>query len=851
MRTVRLSAGSGIQRRLLNLRIRYCLLLGAGLVPALLLWHALLPAPSAAQAQPPTRPAARPTQAGSGEAPAWTNPFPSELNTISACSGDDAWTGGSNSYLLHFVGGTATVVQAPEYYAGSEILDIKMLSAVDGWRSELEPLGYGYVLSAVSHYDGHSWNPVSGPAPYTIAPVTTNDVWGLRYSTYDNAGSPTNVLHWDGSQWITATTVTPTLLFGDIAFAAADDGWVVGTGTDDTGPVPGIVHYNGTSWDPVPAPPGAVELRSVWAGAGVAWMTGADNTGSGQIYRYQGGVWTAWATPDQGIAADIVMQDAKQGWATTDRGGVLHWTGGAWQLEYTSSVPLTSVSMAGGQVWVAGTRDTVLHRTVAGVWTHLQGGPTTQDLNSVAVLSDGDAWAVGHGGTAVHWDGANWTRIATPFTRDLYRVQMAAANDVYAVGDHIIAHWDGVRWTQVAVPGGTLSGLALTGSGQGWAVGGAEMWHLQNGVWSPATHPPATSLAAVAMDSPEHGWAVGGWTLLEWDGTTWRDRSAGLPPDAPALSDIALDPGGREGWAIGAGNGAFALHLHDGTWTSMLFGTIRDYPTGVAAEALDEAWVIGWSYPISPSQPQQCWSRHYQAGTWTYAGLPGCIESAGLALLPGRGGWAVGPNGLILRYDPLAPGQRFYDVPLANPFAGDIEYMAAHGIISGYADNTFRPYANITRGQLTKMVVAGMSWAPVTPAAPTFADVPAAHPFYSYIETAVAHGVIAGYSCGAPGEPCPGRYFRPQADVTRGQMAKIIVGAKGWGPATPATPTFVDVPATQPFYGYIEQAVSKGILSGYGCGGAGEPCPGRYYRPGGSASRGQLSKILHLALIAP
>ena len=64
-------------------------------------------------------------------------------------------------------------------------------------------------------------------------------------------------------------------------------------------------------------------------------------------------------------------------------------------------------------------------------------------------------------------------------------------------------------------------------------------------------------------------------------------------------------------------------------------------------------------------------------------------------------------------------------------------------------------------------------------------------------------------------------------------------------PLTPPTPTFADVPPAGPFYGYIERAVAQGVLSGYSCGGAGEPCPGRYFRPAANSTRGQLSKILY------
>jgi hypothetical protein len=117
--------------------------------------------------------------------------------------------------------------------------------------------------------------------------------------------------------------------------------------------------------------------------------------------------------------------------------------------------------------------------------------------------------------------------------------------------------------------------------------------------------------------------------------------------------------------------------------------------------------------------------------------------------------------------------------------------------------------------------------------------------------------VIQGYACGGDGEPCDGQnrpYFRPGSNITRGQIAKIIVLAEGWGLLNPAEPTFADIPFGSTFYQYAETAAARGIISGYACGAEGEPCDGQnkpYYRPGNNATRAQLSKMLALALQQP
>ncbi|MFL5732805.1 MAG: S-layer homology domain-containing protein, partial [Chloroflexia bacterium] len=183
-----------------------------------------------------------------------------------------------------------------------------------------------------------------------------------------------------------------------------------------------------------------------------------------------------------------------------------------------------------------------------------------------------------------------------------------------------------------------------------------------------------------------------------------------------------------------------------------------------------------------------------------------------------------------------APAQ-FSDVQTSDYFYTAVTYLASRGVISGYLDGTFRPYNNATRGQLCKIAVLAEGWPLYTPPAPTFTDVPRDQAFYQYVETAYQRGIISGYA---------DHTFRPGNNVTRGQLSKIIVNARGWAQYAPTTPTFRDVPAAQAFYPYIETAYRHAIISGYDCGAG---C--LEFRPSNNATRGQISKIVHLAVTQP
>ena len=156
------------------------------------------------------------------------------------------------------------------------------------------------------------------------------------------------------------------------------------------------------------------------------------------------------------------------------------------------------------------------------------------------------------------------------------------------------------------------------------------------------------------------------------------------------------------------------------------------------------------------------------------------------------------------------------------------------------------PGNNVTRGQAAKIVANSADYQEPIPAdQQTFNDVPPGSTFWLYIERVALHDAISGYGCGGQGEPCPGRYFRPASNLTRGQLRKIDSEVFGYSdPIPPNQQTFNDVAPGSTFWLYIERLALRNVISGYRCGGEGEPCPGVYYRPANNITRGQVSKVV-------
>ncbi|MFF2179039.1 leucine-rich repeat protein [Lysinibacillus sp. NPDC058147] len=155
-----------------------------------------------------------------------------------------------------------------------------------------------------------------------------------------------------------------------------------------------------------------------------------------------------------------------------------------------------------------------------------------------------------------------------------------------------------------------------------------------------------------------------------------------------------------------------------------------------------------------------------------------------------------------------------------------IEEIANRCIIKGYPDGTFRPNDMIQRQHVVLMIDRALQLTPVRKAKP-FTDVPTSHPYYEQITRLQRAGIVDG-SNGA---------FRPNAYITRAQMAKILVLAFELTPG--GNSSFKDVDPSHWASGYIATLADHNIALGDENGN---------FRPNENLTRAQFTAFMYRAL---
>ncbi len=297
------------------------------------------------------------------------------------------------------------------------------------------------------------------------------------------------------ASWHLALNAGPYQQFKGVSATATNDVWAVGTyNPTPTSSLQTLTeHWNGTAWSLVPSPVvGTVddELYSVAAiAANDAWAVGYSMETSGNfkalIEHWNGTAWSLVSGPP--IAATIFYSVAASSssdvWISgqyADAKGnslplIIHWDGAQWSIvasqlfanDTYGGVNSLAV-LSPNDVWAVGTHNTLGYPVSAfathwngHAWSYVPVGGSL-DLGSISATSDTNAWTVGYGNDSTsnvieHWDGNHWVFVPnlTLPNLELNAIHAITSTNVWAVGSYdsnsgqqaIIEHWDGTTWT--------------------------------------------------------------------------------------------------------------------------------------------------------------------------------------------------------------------------------------------------------------------------------------------------------------------------------------------------------------------------------------------------------------------
>jgi len=159
-----------------------------------------------------------------------------------------------------------------------------------------------------------------------------------------------------------------------------------------------------------------------------------------------------------------------------------------------------------------------------------------------------------------------------------------------------------------------------------------------------------------------------------------------------------------------------------------------------------------------------------------------------------------------------------------------IERWADSGVINGYPDGTFRPDQFVTRAEVSKILALAYEM-PTKVEKTGFSDVSTSAWYYTYVEACAYFGVINGY---------PNNTFKPNAEITRSEAAKMVCLAAGLSLVDTGYEIFKDADEMPEWAaGYWNALIKAGVVDGYEDG---------TLRPNRLISRAEMVKILCFAM---
>ena len=300
--------------------------------------------------------------------------------------------------------------------------------------------------------------------------------------------------------------------------------------------------------------------------AGCASMTGLDGQG-GFSCKAPDGISCASLS---GVYANAVQNNLPGQRPAVKPGNALNAQARIDAMAPRSGDPLRSAQTV-RRVWLAPWEDDdeVLHDQGSG-WQVVQPG-TPRALYDVAAVAAGDAWAVGTGGTVLHWKGnpASWELVDVKSLAWLRGVAVTSTGG-WIVGEKgaLFALINQTSW--IATPSNTsatLNDVWIASGSDAWAVGeNGTLMHWNGTAWAP--YPitneagPVPTLRAVWGADAKDVWAVGvNGTVARYDGSSWSVTRSG---EGYSLNDIW---GSSASDVYAVGSDGKVLHFDGSVWT--------------------------------------------------------------------------------------------------------------------------------------------------------------------------------------------------------------------------------------------------------------------------------------------
>ena len=301
-----------------------------------------------------------------------------ELQGVAALKADNAWAVGSYTdgsdgtvpkmLILHW-NGRSWKHMASHFpgclKAGDGLYGVAAISPHDAWAvGRATSCVFGDEITVILHWNGTTWAEVTSPDPGVfgdnfltgIAARSAHDVWAVgSYAAPGGGPLQSLIVHWDGHSWTQVPSADPydeDIGLTSVAAISATNAWAVGLATTGALGSSQILafHWNGHSWQQVPAPQGLGQgLVAVAATRAAAWAVGFRVTKSQELTlteRWNGTAWKRVASPSPGPGQlldglqAVTVLSASNAWAvgeftgkTTLKALIEHWNGRSWKVQ--------------------------------------------------------------------------------------------------------------------------------------------------------------------------------------------------------------------------------------------------------------------------------------------------------------------------------------------------------------------------------------------------------------------------------------------------------------------------------------------------------------------------------------